>query len=169
MSDSRIAELEALVQQGDANAIAELIQSYRPRLLNCVTVGSRLLMRSAARRARGSGREGQDRVSVSTSAEGTAARLTEGPVAGHLVRLAFPMIWGLLAVMTFHVADTFFVGQLGASELAAMSFTFPVVMVLISVAIGLGAGTSSVVARAIGRGDGTQVRRLLRMCSSCRV
>ena len=92
--------------------------------------------------------------------QNSAARLTEGPVSGHLVRLTVPMIWGLLAVMTFSVADTYFVGRLGTAELAAMSFTFPVVMVLISVSIGLGAGTSSVVARAIGRGDRDRVRRL---------
>jgi Na+-driven multidrug efflux pump len=72
------------------------------------------------------------------------ARLTEGPVGGHLVSLTVPMIWGILAFMTFNLADTYFVGRLGAPELAAISFTFPVVMVLFSVGIGLGAGTSSV-------------------------
>ena len=93
---------------------------------------------------------------------GTAAkaRLTEGPVGPHLVRLTVPMIWGLLAFMTFGLVDTFFVGRLGAPELAAMSFAFPVMMVLISIAIGLGAGTSSVLARAIGEGDQERVKRL---------
>jgi O-antigen/teichoic acid export membrane protein len=93
---------------------------------------------------------------------GTAAkaRLTEGPVGPHLVRLTIPMIWGLLAFMTFGLVDTFFVGRLGAPELAAMSFAFPVMMVLISIAIGLGAGTSSVLARAIGEGDQERVKRL---------
>ena len=36
MSEARIAELEALVQQGNADAVAELIDAYRPRLLNFV-------------------------------------------------------------------------------------------------------------------------------------
>ncbi len=88
------------------------------------------------------------------------ARLTEGPVGRHLVAMTIPMIWGLLAIMTFNVADTYFVGQLGTRELAAMSFTFPVVFALISIAIGLGAGTSSVLARAIGEGDHERVKRL---------
>ncbi len=87
-------------------------------------------------------------------------RLTEGAVGRHLVTMTVPMIWGILAFMTFNLADTYFVGQLGVRELAALSFTFPVVMVLISLAIGLGAGTSSVVARAIGEGDRRRVRRL---------
>ena len=71
------------------------------------------------------------------------ATLTEGPVRAHLIRLTSPMIWGILAMMSFNVIDTWFCAQLGAPELAAMSFTFPVVMLIISLGIGLMAGTSS--------------------------
>ena len=88
------------------------------------------------------------------------ATLTEGPVRDHLIQLTRPMIWGILAMMSFNVVDTWFCAQLGAAELAAMSFTFPVVMVLISLGIGLMAGTSSVLARVIGEGDHERVRRL---------
>ncbi len=63
-------------------------------------------------------------------------------------------------MMAFNVADTWFVAQLGEKELAAMSFTFPVVMVLISLGIGLMAGTSSVLARAIGAEHTRRVKRL---------
>ena len=87
--------------------------------------------------------------------------LLEGQVAGHLQRLALPMVWGILATMSFNVVDTYFVAQLGKGPLAAMSFTFPVVMVINSLAIGLGAGTSSAVARAYGAGDLQRVRRLV--------
>ncbi|WP_237060846.1 MATE family efflux transporter [Microbulbifer sediminum] len=87
--------------------------------------------------------------------------LLEGSVAGHLQRLALPMVWGILATMSFNVVDTYFVAQLGNAPLAAMSFTFPVVMVINAFAIGLGAGTSSAVARAYGAGDLEQVRRLV--------
>ncbi|WP_299941266.1 MATE family efflux transporter [uncultured Microbulbifer sp.] len=87
--------------------------------------------------------------------------LLEGSVSGHLQRLALPMVWGILAVMSFNVVDTYFVSQLGSAPLAAMSFTFPVVMAINSFAIGLGAGTSSAVARAYGAGDVRQVRRLV--------
>lgn len=64
--------------------------------------------------------------------------------------MTIPMVWGLLATMSFNAVDTYFVAQLGADQLAAMSFTFPVVMVVTSMAIGLGAGTSSVMARLLG-------------------
>lgn len=86
--------------------------------------------------------------------------LTQGPIGRKLISLTLPMIWGVFAVIAFNLADTFFVGQLGTRELAAMSFTFPVVMVLGSVAMGLGVGASSVISRAIGEGDRHQVKQL---------
>jgi putative MATE family efflux protein len=62
--------------------------------------------------------------------------------------------------MSFNAVDTFFVAQLGDDPLAAMAFTFPVIMVITSVAIGLGAGASSTISRAIGSGNQDKVRRL---------
>ncbi len=88
------------------------------------------------------------------------ATLTQGSVPRHLYDMALPMVWALLATMSYNAVDTFFVAQLGVRELAAMGYTFPVVMVLTSIAIGLGAGTSSAVARAIGSGDQSLTRRL---------
>lgn len=86
--------------------------------------------------------------------------LTEGPILKAILSLAGPMVIGILAIMAMNVIDTFFVGQLGTVELAAMAFTFPVVFIVGSIALGLGVGTTSVIARAIGGGDRTQVRRL---------
>lgn len=68
------------------------------------------------------------------------AKLTEGSVGLGLVKLTLPMIWGVFAVIGFSLADTYFVAQLGTKELAAMSFTFPVVTILGSIAMGLGTG-----------------------------
>jgi putative MATE family efflux protein len=89
-----------------------------------------------------------------------SASLTQGPVAATLLRLSAPMVIGLFSVIAFNLADTFFVARLGPDALAAMSFTFPVVLLLMGVAMGLGTGTTSVLSRAIGAGDGTRVRRL---------
>ena len=87
-------------------------------------------------------------------------RLIDAPVGPTLVRLTLPMIIGILAMIAFNLVDTFFVAQLGTAELAAMSFTFPVVLVVASLALGLGVGTSAVISRAIGTGNDQQVRRL---------
>ena len=88
------------------------------------------------------------------------ALLTEGPIAKTLAKLTLPMIFGIVGMVAFNLVDTFFIGQLGTRELAAISFTFPVVFVLGSLAMGLGVGTSAVISRAIGEGDRTRVQRL---------
>lgn len=88
------------------------------------------------------------------------ARLTEGSVGRSLLFLTVPMVMGIFAMVAFNLADTYFVAQLGTRELAAMSFTFPVVMLIHSIALGLGIGTSSVVSRAIGEGDHHKVQTL---------
>lgn len=86
--------------------------------------------------------------------------LTQGPILQHLVRLSVPMIWGILSIVSFQLVDTFYISLLGTTELAAMSFTFPVTMVVFSLIIGLGIGMSSVLARRIGAGDFDSVVRI---------
>jgi putative MATE family efflux protein len=81
-------------------------------------------------------------------------------VAEALFRLVLPMIPGTLSIVLFNLADTYFVGQLGADPLAAMSFSFPVVLVSGGLAMGLGIGTSSYVSHALGRGDRPEAARL---------
>lgn len=76
------------------------------------------------------------------------------------MRLALPMMVGIVAMMAFNLVDTFFVGRLGTLELAAMSFTFPVVLVIHSISRGLGVGATSALSRAIGQGDRQKVRRM---------
>jgi putative MATE family efflux protein len=88
------------------------------------------------------------------------ARLTEGAVGGHLVAMTVPVLFGISTMMLQTFIDMWFIGRVGVRELAALSFAFPVLMVVTSVAIGLGAGTSSVVARAIGSQDHRRARRL---------
>ncbi len=70
------------------------------------------------------------------------------------------MIIGMVGMVAFNLADTFFVGQLGTQELAALSFTFPIIMVIGSLAMGIGTGASAVISQAIGRGDHHKVKRL---------
>lgn len=90
---------------------------------------------------------------------GVRGDLTRGPVGRHLLSMTLPMIVGIVAIVSQNLVDTYFIGQLGVTELSAVSFTFPVIMTLSSLTIGLGAGAVSVVSRAYGRGDQEQVRR----------
>src|SRR5690606_21283096 len=105
----------------------------------------------------------------STMAPPLNATLIEGRVSHQLRVMAAPMVWGLMATMSLNLVDTFFIAQLGRAPLAALSFTFPVIMVLTSLAIGLGAGTSSAVARAIGEGASSKARRLANDARSLKI
>ncbi len=87
-------------------------------------------------------------------------QLTEARIGPLLLKLTLPMVWGVFALIGFNIIDTYFVGQLGTKELAAMSFTFPVVTLLGSVSMGLATGAASVISRAIGEGDPYKVKRL---------
>jgi putative MATE family efflux protein len=64
--------------------------------------------------------------------------------------MTLPVGCGLLATMGAQLVVTAFVGSLGVAPLAAISFTFPVVMIAVNIGVGLAAGTSSVVARDLG-------------------
>ena len=88
------------------------------------------------------------------------ARLTQGSVGRHLVDMAVPVLFGVFTMMSQAFADMWFIGRVGDRELAALSFAFPILMIVTSIAIGLGAGTSSVVARAIGAHNHRRARRL---------
>lgn len=88
------------------------------------------------------------------------ATLTDGPVGRHLVTMTVPVLLGITTMMGQSLIDAWFLGRVGDRALAAYAFSFPILMIVSSVAIGLGAGTSSVVARAIGANDYRRARRL---------
>ncbi len=70
------------------------------------------------------------------------------------------MAVGFVALNSYSIADTYFVGQLGTLPLAAMGFTFPVAFTMVAIGLGVGIGTSSVVARLLGTGDRSAVQRI---------
>jgi putative MATE family efflux protein len=86
--------------------------------------------------------------------------LVEGPIGAHLVRLSVPMIWGILAIISFQLVDTYYISRLGAAQLAAIGFTFPVTMTVFSLIIGMGIAMSSVLSRKIGGGNHHDVIRI---------
>lgn len=86
--------------------------------------------------------------------------LTEGDIKSTLVQLTIPMIFGILGIIAFNLADTYFVGKIGIVQMAALTFTFPVVTVINSINLGIGIGTSAVVSKAVGQRDHDLVKRL---------
>ncbi len=87
------------------------------------------------------------------------ADLTTGNIPIQLIKLALPMIIGMLGMVIFNLTDTFYLGQLGADQLAALSFTFPVVLIINSFVKGVGMGSSAIISKYAGAKDYDQIKR----------
>ena len=96
---------------------------------------------------------------MSDTAKDTRGKLTRGSIRGHLVTQTTPMIIGVAAIMSIGLVDAYFIGQLGRTELAAISFIFPISVALTSMGVGVMVGINSVVARALGEGDWDKAAR----------
>jgi len=88
------------------------------------------------------------------------ARLLDGSVGRSLLKMSASMIIGFFAGAAYNLTDAYFVARLGTEPLAAMGFTFPVVMIVHGLVMGIGIGAASVLSRTIGQGDPQRVRRL---------
>ena len=79
--------------------------------------------------------------------------ITTAPEGRVLLHLSWPMALSMAGVIGFNLVDTFFVASLGSQPLAALTFTFPVILVVGSLAHGLGTGLTAAVSRAAGAGN----------------
>ena len=84
--------------------------------------------------------------------------LTQGSVLRQMLRLSLPMGWGIMAIISMSLVDTWFISRLGTDQLAAMGFLMPVTMVVFNVVFALSIAMSSVIARKIGEGAADHVR-----------
>ncbi|MCB1647215.1 MAG: MATE family efflux transporter [Pseudomonadales bacterium] len=90
----------------------------------------------------------------------SSAKLTQGTVSSGLLSLTVPMMLGIFANLGAALFETFLLGKVGTTALAAYSFTFPVTGALGSLSLGISIGLSSVLARTVGSGDQDMIRRL---------
>ncbi len=81
------------------------------------------------------------------------AKLIKYDVKKTLLRMALPMLIGTITMNAYNLADTWYVSQLGTLPLAAMGFTFPVVMFFTFIAGGVGTGVTALSSNAFGRKD----------------
>lgn len=82
------------------------------------------------------------------------AEYTQGNIAAIMLKTAVAMLASTLAMSGYNIVDTYFVGQIGGeAPLAAMGYTFPVVMLVGCFFHGFGTGCMATMAHAVGRGD----------------
>ena len=73
----------------------------------------------------------------------TRGSFTEGSLVIHVRRLSGYMILGFLAMTVAQLIEAVYLGVFGKEELAAVAFTFPVVMALSAMTRGLGIGAGA--------------------------
>ncbi|AMQ90976.1 MATE family efflux transporter [Marinobacter shengliensis] len=74
--------------------------------------------------------------------------------------MTWPMLFGVLSLMTFQLTDSAFVGQLGRDPLAALGFTVPMQQLVSGMYVGLGIATTAIISRTLGQGDNLRAQRL---------
>ena len=80
--------------------------------------------------------------------------LLRGAILPTLLRLSVPNMVAMGMAVLVAVAETYYVGRLGTSALAAMALVFPFAMLTQMMSNGaMGSGVSSAISRALGAGD----------------
>lgn len=81
-------------------------------------------------------------------------RLQSGPILSTLLKLAVPSVLAMVMQVMVGIAETFYIGRLGTTPLAAMALVFPFAMLTQQLSAGaMGGGVSSAVSRALGASD----------------
>ena len=96
-----------------------------------------------------------------------AIDLTQGSIPRILIRLATPIIVGMVLFTLYFMVDLYFVGRLGPDAVAAVSISGNAFFVILGLAFVLGTGGMALMARAVGKRDmaeaGTVFRQTLLM------
>lgn len=79
--------------------------------------------------------------------------LTQGSIPKHIVRLALPMVAGMIFQTAYYLVDLWFVGRLGDAAVAGVSAAGNVQMIIMALTQVLGVGTMALIAHAVGRKD----------------
>lgn len=80
--------------------------------------------------------------------------LLNGPILSTLCRLAVPNVLAMTLTVLVGIAETYYVGRLGTTPLAAMALVFPFAMLTGMMSAGaMGGGVSSAISRALGASD----------------
>jgi len=98
---------------------------------------------------------------VSAAASAEMDRLRHGPILSTLLRMAVPNVLAMSLTVLVGIAETYYVGRLGTTPLAAMALVFPFAMLTQMMSAGaMGGGVSSAIARAFGALDPARAQML---------
>jgi putative MATE family efflux protein len=79
--------------------------------------------------------------------------ILNGSIASTLFKLAWPVMIGNTMQVAYNLADTFWLGKLGAEAVAALSVGFPLVFLIVSIGAGITVAGTTLVAQHMGSGN----------------
>lgn len=95
----------------------------------------------------------------------------EMPEGKLLLTLAVPMMLSMLVQALYNIVDSIYVARVSEDCLTALSLVFPAQNIMIGLATGTGVGVSTLISRALGRGDPKQASKVagnaLFLCLCC--
>ena len=80
----------------------------------------------------------------------TTARLGTERLSKLLLRLSAPSIASMITISLYHLADTFWLGQLSYQAIAAVTITFPFYIAVVAIGVGTGVGANALASRRFG-------------------
>lgn len=88
--------------------------------------------------------------------------MSKAPVTKAILKMAIPVVIGMMVQVLYNLVDTFFVGQLGdKDQLAAANITTPLFMLLMAIATIVSTGAASYISRCLGKQDNTTANKTL--------
>lgn len=82
------------------------------------------------------------------------------PVPQALLTLGLPTMTGMLINALYNLADTYFVGQLGTDQMAAISVAFPLGQIIVGLGLLFGNGAGAYISRLLGGNDKTKANQV---------
>ncbi|MGB6873392.1 MAG: MATE family efflux transporter [Dehalococcoidia bacterium] len=82
--------------------------------------------------------------------EETTARLGTERLSKLLLRLSAPSIASMITISLYHLADTFWLGQVSYQAIAAVTVTFPFYIAVVAIGVGTGVGANALASRRFG-------------------
>ncbi len=82
------------------------------------------------------------------------------PIRESIFSMIAPASFGMLLTFLFQLVDTYFIGKLGSTELAAIGFAYPIYLLIVSLFMGIAAGISSAVGKSLGERNPEKARSL---------
>ena len=87
--------------------------------------------------------------------------ILEGNLTKIIMKMTIPIILGNLVQTLYNLTDTFFVSQIGGTQVAAVTFVWPIVFLIISIGQGMSVAGVSIISKSIGEGKKEEIKEYI--------